>query len=82
MIRLNYLAVAVLVLSAFVARGADGIQSKTSYSKAYGQTKNAVQVDPVKDLRRYPAVEPEKAVATWKVKAGFEMQVAAHDRLL
>lgn len=79
MIRNTYFAAGVLLLSAFVARGADGIQSKTSYSKAYGQTKNAVQVDPTKDLPRYPAVEPAKAVATWKVKAGFEMQVAAQE---
>jgi hypothetical protein len=46
----------------------DGIQTKTTYAKAYGETKNAVTVDPSKDLPRYPAVEPKEAPATWQVK--------------
>lgn len=57
----------------------DGIQTKTTYAKAYGETKNAVAVDPVKDLPRYPAVEPKDAIGTWQVKKGFKLQLAAHE---
>jgi putative membrane-bound dehydrogenase-like protein len=62
-----------------VAFAADGLPSKTTYAKAYGETKNAVTVDAAKDLPRYPAVEPKDAIATWKVKPGFALQFAAHE---
>jgi len=58
---------------------ADGIKTKTTYAKAYGETKNAVAVDPGKDLPRYPAVEPKDAISTWQVKKGFKLQLAAHE---
>jgi putative membrane-bound dehydrogenase-like protein len=57
----------------------DKIVTKTTYAKAYGETKNAVTVDPAKDLPRYPAVEPKDAIATWQVKKGFKLQLAAHE---
>ena len=57
----------------------DGIKTKTTYAKAYGETKNPVAVDPAKDLPRYPAVEPKDAIATWQVKKGFKLQLAAHE---
>lgn len=57
----------------------DGIKTKTTYAKAYGETKNPVEVDPAKDLPRYPAVEPKDAIATWQVKKGFKLQLAAHE---
>ncbi|MBK8091401.1 MAG: HEAT repeat domain-containing protein [Verrucomicrobiaceae bacterium] len=57
----------------------DGIQTKTTYAKAYGETKNAVAVDPAKDLPRYPAMEPKDAIGTWQVKKGFQLQLAAHE---
>ncbi|MGV3659745.1 MAG: PVC-type heme-binding CxxCH protein [Prosthecobacter sp.] len=57
----------------------DGIQTKTTYAKAYGETKNAVAVDPGKDLPRYPAVEPKDAIATWQVKKGFKLELAANE---
>jgi putative membrane-bound dehydrogenase-like protein len=57
----------------------DGIQTKTTYAKAYGETKNPVAVDPGKDLPRYPAVEPKDAIGTWQVKKGFKLQLAAHE---
>lgn len=28
---------------------------------------------------RYPAVEPKDALATWQVKPGFKLQLAAHE---
>jgi putative membrane-bound dehydrogenase-like protein len=57
----------------------DGIQTKTTYAKAYGETKNAVMVDPSKDLPRYPAVEPKEAPGTWQVKKGFKLELAANE---
>lgn len=58
---------------------ADGLKSVTTHAAAYGATKNAVNVDPAKDLPRYPAVEPKDAVATWQVKKGFRLELAAHE---
>ena len=72
------LLVALFFGSGF-AEAADALQSKSTYSKAYGETKGVVTVDPAKDLPRYPAVEPKDAVATWKVKPGFHLKLAAHE---
>ncbi len=69
----------LLLLLAPLAFAQDGLKSKTTYSKAYGETKNPVTVDPAKDLPRYPAVEPKDAIATWKVKPGYKLQFAAHE---
>ncbi|MFM7606507.1 MAG: PVC-type heme-binding CxxCH protein [Prosthecobacter sp.] len=57
----------------------DKIVTKTTYAKAYGETKNTVSVDPTKDLPRYPAVEPKDAIGSWQVKKGFKLQLAAHE---
>ena len=69
----------VLCAAAVQVFGADKLASKTTYAKAYGETKNTVTVDPAKDLPRYPAVEPKDAVATWQVKKGFKVELAAHE---
>jgi putative membrane-bound dehydrogenase-like protein len=72
----------LLLLTAFSASlfaQADGIKSKTTYAKAYGETKNPVAVDPAKDLPRYPASEPKDAIATWQVKKGFKLQLTANE---
>ena len=69
----------VFVLMANGLAAADGLKSKTTYAKAYGETRNAVSVDPSKDLPRLPAVEPSKAASTWKVRSGFELRLAAHE---
>ncbi len=61
------------------AQPADGLVSKTIHAAAYGPTKNAVRVDPAKDLPRYPAVEPKDAVKTWQVKKGFKLKIAASE---
>ena len=74
----HLLLTAALLRCAF-AGAADALQSKSTYSKAYGATKGEVAVDPAKDLPRYPAVEPKDAVATWKVKPGFRLKLAAHE---
>ncbi len=57
----------------------DGLKSRNTYAEAYGQTKNAVALDPAKELPHYPAVTPKDAPGTWKVKAGFRMELAAHE---
>lgn len=58
---------------------AEGIKSRTTYNEAYGKTRNAVSVDPKKELPRYPAVEPSAALQTWKVKDGFRIEFTAHE---
>ncbi len=75
---MNRLAVLFFALCSSLC-AQDKIQTKTTYAKAYGETKNAVAVDPGKDLPRYPAVEPKDAIATWQVKKGFKLQLAAHE---
>ena len=69
----------LLALNASLFAQADGLKSKTTYAKAYGETKNPVAVDAAKDLPRYPAVEPNEAIGTWQVKKGFKLQLAAHE---
>ncbi len=66
-----------LLSAALVA--ADKLESKTTYQKAYGETKGNPTVDPAKDLPRYPAVEPKDAIATWQVKKGFKLELAAQE---
>jgi len=75
-------AAATLVVSSVVsAHAADSaaLKSKSTYAKEYGTTVGGVEVDPAKDLQRYPAVEPKDAIASWKVKPGFSLQLAAHE---
>src|SRR5687767_4381962 len=62
--------------------GAETIQFRNTYGQAYGETKSPVAVDAAKDLPRYPAVAPERAIATWKVKPGFKLELAAHEPLV
>lgn len=69
----------LLVCIAVSVQAADNLKSKTTYAKAYGETKNAVTVDPAKDLPRYPAVSPKDSIATWQVKKGFHLELAASE---
>lgn len=76
-----------LILAAFAgfcgtALAADSLQFRNTYGQAYGETKGAVALDPAKDLPRYPAVEPKDAIATWKVKPGFKLELAAAEPLV
>ncbi|MCX6856128.1 MAG: c-type cytochrome [Verrucomicrobia bacterium] len=68
-----------LFVGAWAAAAADSLVSKTTHAAAYGPTKNAVTVDPAKDLPRYPAVEPKDALKTWQVKKGFKLEIAASE---
>lgn len=72
-------ALLALGLVTVAATAADNLQSKTTYAKAYGSTKGTVEIDPAKDLPRYPAVEPKDAIATWQVKKGFHLELAANE---
>src|SRR5688572_21151570 len=65
-----------------VAFAAESPPSRGTYSQTYGATKSPVTVDPAKELPRYPAVEAGKAIATWKVKPGFKLELAAHEPLV
>ena len=56
--------------------------TRVTYTQAYGESKNPTALDPAKDLPRYPAVEPKDAIATWKVKPGFKLELAAHEPLV
>lgn len=69
----------LLLTMSVTAQAADGLASKTTHAAAYGPTKNAVMVDPAKDLPRYPVVEPKDAVKTWQVKKGFKLEIAASE---
>lgn len=60
----------------------ESLQHRNSYQQAYGESKASVAVDPSKDLPRYPAVEVKDAVATWKVKPGFKLELAANEPLV
>lgn len=68
-----------LLITTGWSSAADAIKSKTTHAQAYGPTKNAVTVDPAKDLPRYPAVEPKNAIGTWQVKKGFHLELAANE---
>lgn len=76
---MKFSIVALGLLWSLSAQAADNLKSKTTYAKAYGETKNAVVVDPAKDLPRYPAVAPKDAIDTWQVKAGFHLELAANE---
>jgi putative membrane-bound dehydrogenase-like protein len=69
----------VSLLTAAETETKSKLESKTTYAKAYGATKGEVTVDPAKDLPRYPAVEPKDAIATWQVKKGFKLELAANE---
>lgn len=71
-----------LVLPLAADGPAGGIKSVTTHREAYGATKGTVQVDPARDLPRLPPVEPQNALATWQVKEGFKLELAAHEPLV
>src|SRR5688500_8652823 len=65
-----------------IAFAAETIPSRNTYTEVYGAPQSVVAVAPAKDLPRYPAVEPAGAIATWKVKPGFKLELAAHEPLV
>jgi putative membrane-bound dehydrogenase-like protein len=75
--RVHSLLASLIFSSNLVA--AEGLKSRTTYNEAYGKTRNAVSVDPEKELPRYPAMEPSAALETWKIKDGFRIEFTAHE---
>lgn len=69
----------ITIITMADAQPSDGIQTKTTYAKAYGATQGKVEVDPSKELPRYPPVEPQGAIKTWQVKKGFKLELAGHE---
>jgi putative membrane-bound dehydrogenase-like protein len=76
---LSFVALCSAASSLVSAAEPVALKSKTTHAAAYGPTKNAVTIDPAKDLPQYPAVEPKDAIATWQVKKGFHLELAAHE---
>ncbi|MBL9186843.1 MAG: c-type cytochrome [Opitutaceae bacterium] len=72
----------VVVLACLPIFAADVPTTRISYQQAYGASKNPTALDPAKDLPRYPAVEPQDAIATWQVKPGFKLELAAAEPLV
>jgi len=58
---------------------AEKLNTKSTYTQHYGESKGSLVVDPARDLPRYPAVEPKDAIGTWKVKPGFKLELVAHE---
>lgn len=66
---------ATLVVATFAA---DGLTTRNPNPVSAG-TSTAAALDPVRDLPRHAPVEPDKAVATWKVRDGFALELVAHE---
>lgn len=75
--RSKLLVVLAGLSSAAVA--AESPAARTTYTQVYGESKNQFALDPAKDLPRYPPVEVKDAVATWRIKPGFRIELAAHE---
>jgi putative membrane-bound dehydrogenase-like protein len=73
------IAALLAIASSVALRGADVPRSNSTYAEKYGATNNPADIDPARDLPRYPAVEPKDALATWRVKPGFKLEFAAHE---
>ena len=69
---------ALLALTSSWALAADTLTTRNPNLSAQTAT-STVALDPAKDLPRLLPVEPNDAVATWKVKPGFKLQLAAHE---
>src|SRR4051812_8697930 len=69
----RFLFIAATVIGAFAA---DTPKSKATYAQVYGETKSPVEIDPAKDLPRYPAVEPKDAIGTSTLTPASKLQLA------
>ncbi|MGH6831226.1 MAG: PVC-type heme-binding CxxCH protein [Methylocella sp.] len=70
---------AVFPARAAAAKPGANLVTKSTYREHYGVTGKEIEVDPAKDLPRYPAVEPKDAIATFQIKKGFKLEFAAHE---
>ncbi len=73
----SFLVVVFLLLAAG-APASDGLTTRNPNPPAPAAG-GAALLDPARDLPRYPPVEPADALATWKVKPGFRLELVAHE---
>ncbi len=66
---------AVLVLE---VAASDGLTTRNPNPPAPAAG-GAATLDPARELPRYLPVEPADALSTWKVKPGFQLELAAHE---
>lgn len=71
-------ALSALGLTAFTAFAADTLTTRNPNPSAPAATVGTA-LDAAKELPRFLPVEPAAALATWKVKPGFKLQLAAHE---
>ena len=76
--------VTLTVLSALLAAPAlaapDGLTTRNPNATGpAAPTRAGAALDPAKELPRYPAVAPQDALATWKVKPGFKVEFVTHE---
>jgi putative membrane-bound dehydrogenase-like protein len=81
--KLFFFASLVTFSSAFTAHALaapDGLTTRNPNATApAANTRASTAFDPAKELPRYPAVAPQDALATWKVKPGFKVEFVTHE---
>ncbi len=75
---MQFLPLAVLATFSLSAFAADTLTTRNPNPSAPAATVGAA-FDAAKELPRFLPVEPAAALATWKVKPGFKLQLAAHE---
>ncbi len=78
-LRLGLLATILFAIVGARTLTGEDAKPQTTSKQDDGKSKAALSVDPLKDLPHYPPVEPKSAVATWKIKKGFHLELAAHE---
>lgn len=80
-IRLLLTGAALLALTILPATAQPAPKTRVTYSEAYGKTGTPPEVT-AKDMPRFPAVEPARAVETFQVKKGFRLELVAAEPLV
>jgi putative membrane-bound dehydrogenase-like protein len=73
----SFSAAAFAILATF-AHASDGLTTRNPNPPAPAAG-GAALLDPARDLPRHPPVEPADALATWRVKPGFRLELVAHE---
>jgi putative membrane-bound dehydrogenase-like protein len=72
---------AAVALATGLAAAQPAPKTRITYSEAYGKTGTPPELT-AKDLPRFPAVEPAKAVETFQIKKGFRLELVAAEPLV
>jgi len=75
------LLTAVALIAGLATAAQPAPKTRVTYSEAYGKTGTPPEVT-AKDMPRFPAVEPAKAVGTFQVKQGFRLELVASEPLV